>query len=244
VPTPTLGIFRARHLSKRIAGHRILRCTGAAVMLALAECDDSVGPQMTIVLDVRGDAPGAGQVTSLDQRIRLECPLSPGSAVCPPVSFTDGGAGGSIALQAIPAEGSTFSEWIGCTSATENTCTLTFSPSAGDTTFHVVVSFAVAGTAPVLLRNRASAVTNEVANLLAPNEDTLASNRLQVGESRTAYIDSTLASTPTFTAFVHGSFAVSATCMVTTDAWQGGTRPVVTFGGDFVDGYFLHCDGF
>jgi len=230
-------------VSRLTRSRRLLSCAGAISLLTLAPCSDSTNPKHTLTLSVSGVGNGTGQVNSLDQSFfPLACALSPSNRTCSTTSVTVGAheSIGPLQIQAIPADGSAFASWSGCSSTSEDRCYLAFNASSGDTTFHVIATFVVANTMPVVLRND----TPEVANIVVPGEAPSINNRLQSGESRMAQIDSTVGSAPLFSAYVNGDVAASMRCTVTVAAWQADTQPRVTLYGDFADGYGLTCEGF
>ena len=122
------------------------------VAAAAAACSNSLNPFFRITVELDNPGSGSGNVTSVEPGIDISC--DPGPAGHCNESFNDAGAGGSFSLDATPTEGSTFLQWLGCSSTSGNRCTLTFSASADDTTFNVTAYFTNEVAPPDLLRAR------------------------------------------------------------------------------------------
>lgn len=114
--------------------------------------DNALNPFFSITVSLSNPGSGSGTVTSVEPEIDIDCNLGP-NGHCDE-SFNDAGAGGSFSLDATPTEGSTFLQWLGCSSTSGNRCTLTFSASADDTTFNVTAYFTNEAPPPDLLRAR------------------------------------------------------------------------------------------
>jgi len=116
----------------------------------------------TITVHVIGSGTGSGTVASGDPAVNINCSITAGTAGSPGCDddFQDSGAGGVFNLLASPAAGSLFGSWTGCSTVSGTTCTLSFSPSAGDTTFNVTASFApplAACNNPVIIQDQFAA---------------------------------------------------------------------------------------
>lgn len=115
--------------------------------------DNPMNPFFRITVSLSNPGSGSGSVTSVEPQIDIDCSLGP-NGHCDE-GFNDAGAGGSFSLDATPAEGSTFLQWLGCTSTSGTRCNLTFSAAADDTTFNVTAYFTnEAGPPGGLLRAR------------------------------------------------------------------------------------------
>jgi hypothetical protein len=111
----------------------------ALTAFALA-CSDSTDPNFDpteITVEVSGSGNGSGRVTG-PTATGLNCGITQFGDFGCRSTFTDAGAGGVFALDAVPDSVSRFVQWGGdCTGLT---CTLSF-PQGRDTTFKVIVRF-------------------------------------------------------------------------------------------------------
>lgn len=111
-----------------------------AIGAAIAACGDNpLNPFYRIDVDIANPGSGAGNVVSVEPGLNISCALGPADSCSE--GFNDAGAGGTFSLDATPSSGSTFVQWLGCSSTSGNRCTLTFSATAGDTTFNVTAYF-------------------------------------------------------------------------------------------------------
>lgn len=123
------------------------------VTAAVGACgDNALNPFFRITVNLSNPGSGSGTVTSVEPQIGINCSLGPNGNCAE--GFNDAGAGGSFSLDATPAEGSTFLQWLGCTSTNGTRCNLTFSAAADDTTFNVTAYFTNEAPPPDLLRAR------------------------------------------------------------------------------------------
>jgi hypothetical protein len=114
-------------------------CLLSAALLACSSNPFSVFPRIDVIVTSTGN--GSGTVIAPDPTVGINCQVVSGNLSNCTEDFPDAGGGGTFTLDATPATGSTFGGWTGCTSVSGLTCTLTFSPTAGDTTFRVQVRF-------------------------------------------------------------------------------------------------------
>lgn len=130
-----------------VTGHRWLAV--ALVLLMAAACENELNPFFEIEVNIVNPGSGAGHVESVEANLDIDCDLSPNGSCAE--TFNDAGGGGNFSLEATPSEGSTFLQWLGCTSTNGNVCNLSF--AASDTTFNVTAYFVTeGGEAPGLLR--------------------------------------------------------------------------------------------
>jgi hypothetical protein len=134
---------------------RILFRSSLMLLACLASCKNNderrdyspfeVDLSDRVTVAVSGGGTGAGAVRSRDQVVFIGCNVragvtSNGTAVCRN-TFSDFGGGGTFVLDAIPAAGSVFGGWTGCTTAAGAACTLTFPNRVGVVTFNVTARF-------------------------------------------------------------------------------------------------------
>lgn len=151
------------------------RLAGALTLTGLiAACGSNpLNPFDAITVNVSGSGTGSGIVESSDDGVAINCEIIGGHAGETGIAecndtFNDAGEGGSFNLVAIPNVGSVLTAWTGCSAVSGPICTLTFSPTADDTTFNVTATFSLSDGPPgtVMLYNAASVPVN----LLGPGD--------------------------------------------------------------------------
>ncbi len=203
--------------------------------------------QVTVTVDHDHNGSGSGTVVAEDiNTVGINCVLPPNASHPAPnpthdrtctFTFPDAGGGGSFRLDAEADAGSVFTSWVGCSQTSGPVCILDFSAGA-DVVFLVTAKFDLAGASNTVLFYNSATVP---AYLVGPGETPGPANLVAShGPARNVTIPTTVGSQSTFRAYLTlGSPAATITCMVTADAWQNGTQPLVFF--DNSEGNFLTC---
>ena len=212
----------------------------AGATLASACGSGPLGVDSEITVEVSGAGDGDGLVQG-SAPADIYCTITHGEVTggkCG-VIFHDAGGGGSFTLVATPAPGSRFDGFAGCNTTSGTDCELSFPHQVEDHVFLVKASFGLVpppATNVVTFRNESMVSAYRV----GPGEAPAVNNLVGPGHSRDVAIASTVESQAIFRAYVAPpEIAASITCMVTAEAWQGGTTPEISFHND--EGNYLTC---
>ena len=140
---------------------RLAPLSTALGLLLLAACS-GLDAFQKVTVTVHGSGTGAGTVVATDPAVDIDCTITAGAttAKCAD-TFDDAGQGGTFNLVATPSAGSTFASWVGCTTTSGTTCTLTFAGGvSNNVSFDVGATFALTGAAcnnPVIIQDQFTA---------------------------------------------------------------------------------------